>query len=192
MPRHPPNAQKSTNSTQHTTTNLTSDTGARTALGPAQPTLCRAAHTRPPTPTPPTNGEDKRGPQGGGEPKQQKTFLMLASTMQFTTNPPETPQPRHTPPKPAPGRTRGAESEGDRPEGGPRTQGAPPQNPTACHAPAPPPASPPAQGGGGRNQAAQESEEQKRCEGGEGAAPGGSPAARPATPCSRPNRFETP
>ena len=43
---------------------------------------------------------------------------MLASTMQFTTNPPTTPDP------PEQGRARG-----------PGHQGAPPQNPTACHAP---------------------------------------------------------
>ena len=178
MPRHPPNAQKSTNSTQHTTTNLTSDTGARTALGPAQPAR-RAAHARPPTPAPPdqrTNGEDKRGPQGGGEPKQQKTFLMLASTMQFTTNPPETPQPRHTPPKPAPGRTRGAESEGDRPDknGGPEPRAHRPRTRQR--------ATPP----------------QQRLRGGAGVRPGRQEQEpprgprRPATPCSRPNRFETP
>ena len=45
---------------------------------------------------------------------------MLASTMQFTTNPPTTPDP----PKKRQGRARG-----------PGHQGAPPQNPTACHAP---------------------------------------------------------
>ena len=49
---------------------------------------------------------------------------MLASTMQFTTNPPTTPDP----PKKRQGRARG-----------PGHQGAPPQNPTACHAPHPPP-----------------------------------------------------
>ena len=127
MPRHPPNAQKSTNSTQHTTTNLTSDTGARTALGPAQPTLCRAAHTRPPTPAPPdqrTNGEDKRGPQGGGEPKQQKTFLMLASTMQFTTNPPETPRNRTTP-RPGPHPPNRIEETRTQPRKRPARRGAP-------------------------------------------------------------------
>ena len=45
---------------------------------------------------------------------------MLASTMQFTTNPPTTPDP----PQKRQGRARG-----------PGHQGAPPQNPTACHAP---------------------------------------------------------
>ena len=43
---------------------------------------------------------------------------MLASTMQFTTNPPTTPNPPN-------------KEEGGR---GPGHQGAPPQNPTACHA----------------------------------------------------------
>ena len=98
MPRHPPNAQKSTNSTQHTTTNLTSDTGARTALGPAQPTLCRAAHARPPDPHPPDQRGGQEGPKGAAnQNNNKKTFLMLASTMQFTTNPPETPRNRATP-----------------------------------------------------------------------------------------------
>ena len=49
---------------------------------------------------------------------RKTTISMLASTMQFTTNPPTTPNP---PTKKGGGR-------------GPGHQGAPPQNPTACHA----------------------------------------------------------
>ena len=49
---------------------------------------------------------------------RKTTISMLASTMQFTTNPPTTPNPP-------------TREEGGR---GPGHQGAPPQNPTACHA----------------------------------------------------------
>lgn len=48
--------------------------------------------------------------------RKTTTISMLASTMQFTTNPPTTPNPPR----------RGGR--------GPGHQGAPPQNPTACHA----------------------------------------------------------
>ena len=62
---------------------------------------------------------------------------MLASTMQFTTNPPTTPNPP-------------TREEGGR---GPGHQGAPPQNPTACHAPPPPPRNERKQKRGGRARA---------------------------------------
>ena len=74
---------------------------ARHRAGPAGP-VPRGAHAPPRPPPPRRTGRTNEGP-GGGEPKQQKTFLMLASTMQFTTNPPETPQPHQTrPPKTRP------------------------------------------------------------------------------------------
>ena len=62
---------------------------------------------------------------------------MLASTMQFTTNPPETPPNHATPPQNPPPDEPGEQNpkETGPTKGGPRTQGAPPQNPTACHAP---------------------------------------------------------
>ena len=170
MPRHPPNAQKSTNSTQHTTTNLTSDTGARTALGPAQPTLCRAAHARPPTPTPPdqrTNGEDKRGPQGGGEPKQQQKNILDARVHYADHNPPARNPPNHaTPPQnPPPGEP----GEQNPKEAGPTRKGGAP-NPGRT---APEPDSVPRP-------------HNNDCGEGQGAArPGGDPPrgpARPATP----------
>ena len=146
---------------------------------PSRPCAARRTHA-PRPPPPPTNertGRTNEGPKGAAnQNNNKKTFLMLASTMQFTTNPPEIPQPRHTPPKPAPGRTRGAESEGDRPDknGGPEPRAHRPRTRQR--------ATPP----------------QQRLRGGAGVRPGRQEQEpprgprRPATPCSRPNRFETP
>ena len=143
--------------------------------GPAQPTLCRAAHAHPPDPHPPDQRGGQEGP-GGGEPKQQKTFLMLASTMQFTTNPPETPRNRATPPKTRPRANPGSRirRRPARQRGGPEPRAHRPRTRQR--------ATPP----------------QQRLRGGAGVRPGRQEQEpprgprRPATPCSRPNRFETP
>ena len=203
MPRHPPNAQKSTNSTQHTTTNLTSDTGARTALGPAQPTLRRAAHTRPPpTPAPPdqrTNGEDKRGPQGGGEPKQQQKNILDARVHYAVHNHParNPPPPRHTPPRPPPPEpNRGDENtteEETGPKGGPEPRAHRPRTRQRATPPQPPA---PARRGNGPELKDENKRLRGRVEGAVAGRQGEPPLparVRPATlRCSRPNRFETP
>ena len=200
MPRHPPNAQKSTNSTQHTTTNLTSDTGARTALGPAQPTR-RAAHTRPPpTPTPPrpTNerGGQTRAPRGRRT-KTTKNILdarvHYAVHNQPARNPPTTPHPPQNPPPDEPG-------EQSLKETGPTRRGAPNPGRTAPEPdsmPRPHNHRPPARRGNGPELKDENKRLRGRVEGavagrqGEPPLPARGPPRHPY-PCSRPNRFETP
>ena len=92
-----------TNNTQHNTTH-----GARAT----RTTPARAARR--------TKQENKQTGDQQHNSRYRGRPQMLASTMQFTTNPPTTPDP----PK----------KDRRRPKG-PGHQGAPPQNPTACHAP---------------------------------------------------------
>ena len=117
-----------TNNTQHNTRhNAARETAARPrranrARPRRSPRHCgaRATRTTPARAARRTKQENKQTGDQQHNSRYRGRPQMLASTMQFTTNPPTTPDP----PK----------KDRRRPKG-PGHQGAPPQNPTACHAP---------------------------------------------------------
>ena len=121
-----------TNNTQHNTRhNAARETATRPrranrARPRRSPRHCgaRATRTTPARAARRTKQENKQTGDQQHNSRYRGRPQMLASTMQFTTNPPTTPDP----PK----------KDRRRPKG-PGHQGAPPQNPTACHAPTPPP-----------------------------------------------------
>ena len=117
-----------TNNTQHNTRhNAARETATRPrranrARPRRSPHHCgaRATRTTPARAARRTKQENKQTGDQQHNSRYRGRPQMLASTMQFTTNPPTTPDP----PK----------KDRRRPKG-PGHQGAPPQNPTACHAP---------------------------------------------------------
>ena len=135
-----------TNNTQHNTRhNAARETATRPrranrARPRRSPRHCgaRATRTTPARAARRTKQENKQTGDQQHNSRYRGRPQMLASTMQFTTNPPTTPDP----PK----------KDRRRPKG-PGHQGAPPQNPTACHAPHPPPRNERKQKRGGRARA---------------------------------------